>query len=62
MHLDAARLRIEFRDVLEMFELKVGAEIVIDSRQQVLVEGGGYSQRIIIGFEQLRNGLQQIRA
>src|ERR1022692_2230830 len=62
MHLDPARFMIDLRDMRELSEVKVGVKFAIDASQQVQIKGRCYSELIIVGRNQLRAGLFQVRS
>src|SRR5579871_1381643 len=62
MHLDAPRLRIEPRHVLELRQHKIAVQLAINPRQEIQVKRRSNAQRIIVSFDDLRNRLLQIRS
>src|ERR1035438_2163381 len=62
MHFYAAGLGIYFGDMGELTQVEIGVEFAIDARQQIKIEGGGHSDFVVIGFNQVRRRLFQIRA
>src|ERR1700690_351381 len=47
--------------MLEAIQIEFAAQFAIDSREQILVECGGDACRIIVGEQQLRNRLDEVR-
>src|SRR5450631_3004698 len=62
VHFHAAGYPVEFGDVFELGKVEVGVELAIHAGQQVEIEGGGDSQRVVIGRQQLGHGLLQVGA
>jgi len=60
MHLHASGFVIDSGHVLKLREIEVGIQFAIDARQQIQVEGSGYSQRVVVGRQQLNSGFLQI--
>src|SRR5258708_9270520 len=59
VHFDAAALREIAREMAKSTQIEIGAELAIDSRQQIQVERRGHPLRIVIrGIEQRRSFLQ----
>src|SRR5918912_1306570 len=58
----AARLFIVNRQVLKGARVEVSAELMINLHEQIEIEGGGHTERIVVGrFEDVR-ALAQVRA
>ncbi len=62
MHLDAAAFCVPARFVRERRQVEVRIEFAVDACEEIFVEGGGHSCRIIIGRQQNGFGLHHIRA
>ena len=62
VHFDAVRCLIEEGDVRELLEVEVGAEFAIDAREEVEIEGGGDTDRVVVGVNQGLNGLEHVGA
>src|SRR5690348_10698982 len=62
MHLDTAGIGIEARQVTEPIQLKIRVQLAIDASQDVEIEGGGDSERIVVGVNQLGWRFLQVRS
>src|ERR1044071_7755162 len=49
VHLDAARLFVVTGDVAEATQVEIRAQLAVDAREEVEVEGGGDTVRIVVG-------------
>ena len=62
VHLDPALRLVPNRPVIESIQIKSGAEFPINSGQQVAVECGGYSIRVVVRWQEYLGRLGQISA
>ena len=62
VHLDPALRFVPDRPVIESIQVKTGAEFPINSGQQVAVECGGYSIRVVVRWQEYLGRLGQISA
>jgi hypothetical protein len=53
MHFDTLLHGVVTRFVPERPEVKIGAQLAVDTREEIQIERGGDSKRIVVGFEQL---------
>src|SRR5208282_3404620 len=60
MHLHTAGFVIKSGHMLKLREIKIGIEFAIDASQQVQVEGGGYSQFVVVRRQQLNAGFFEV--
>ena len=61
MHFHAGQFRVPDRQVVERVKIEIPAELAIDASQQVLVEPGGDALCVVIGSDERRFVLDQIR-
>ena len=62
VHFDTVRCFIEDGEVRELRKVEVGAEFAIDSGQEVEIEGGGDSNRVIVSVNQGLYGFEHVGA
>ena len=62
VHLDPALRLVPDRPVIESIQVKAGAELPIDSGQQVAVERGGHSMGVVVRWQEHLGRLGEISA
>ena len=62
MHFDAGKWGIEESDVLPVCRIKIAANQMVDVEQHIEVKRGGDAQRIVVGWLQNVNLLDQIHS
>ena len=62
VHFDAVCCRVEKSRVRELLEIEVGAELAIDAGEKIEIKRGRNTDGIVVGTEQLLNGLEHVRA
>ena len=62
VHLDPALVAVPDRLMIERCEVELAAEFVVDPLEEVLVEGGGHAERIVVGEQQVALRFDEVGA